>query len=115
MLGNINKFWGNTYVYDAWGNLTQKKLMTNQCSGENLSVTVDTNNRLQSGYGYDIAGNMVHDATENLNYTFDQENRITGVAPFTYTYDVDGNRVEKSDAGNPPSGTLYWYVAGDCR
>ncbi len=112
VLGNINKFWGNTYVYDAWGNLTQKKLMTNQCSGENLSVTVDTNNRLQSGYGYDIAGNMVHDATENLNYTFDQENRITGVAPFTYSYDADGNRVEKSNGSTtPPTGTLYWYMS----
>ncbi len=112
MLGNINKFWGNTYVYDAWGNLTQKKLMTNQCSGENLSVTVDTNNRFQSGYGYDITGNMVHDATENLNYTFDQENRIVGVAPFTYTYDVDGNRVEKSNGSTTPStGTFYWYMS----
>ena len=40
-----------------------------------------------------------------LNY--DQENRITGAAGYTYTYDADGNRVKKS---NGSTGTLYWYM-----
>jgi len=39
---------------------------------------------------------------------FDQENRITGAAGYTYTYDADGNRVEKSSGG---TGTLYWYMS----
>ncbi len=107
VLNNVNKFWGNTYTYDAWGNLTHKTLMTSHCSGENLSATVDTSNRLQSPYDYDAAGNMIHDATANLNYTFDQENRIVGAAGFTYTYDSDGNRVEKA---NGSAGTIYWYM-----
>jgi len=38
----------------------------------------------------------------------DAENRISGAAGFTYTYDADGNRVEKS---NGTSGTLYWYMS----
>src|SRR6185312_12928570 len=43
--------------------------------------------------------------------TYDAENRIasasTAQGTFTYTYDADGNRVEKSGGG---SGTLYWYM-----
>src|SRR5207245_8929216 len=50
---------------------------------------------------------MTHDATANLNYSYDQENRITGAGGFTYIYDADGNRVEKV---NGSSGTLYWYM-----
>ena len=48
-------------------------------------------------YQYDAAGNMTFDATASLSYTFDQENRLTGAAGYTYTYDADGNRVRKSN------------------
>ena len=41
------------------------------------------------------------------NYTYDQENRLTGAAGYAYTYDGDGNRVRKS---NSSTGTLYWYM-----
>src|SRR5579862_787589 len=51
---------------------------------------------------------MTHDATTNLNYSFDQKNRITGAAGYTYSYDADGNRVEKS---NGTTGTIYWYMS----
>jgi hypothetical protein len=77
---------------------------------ENLSVTAAANNQLQGGYAYDAAGNMMRDATGNLNYTYDQENRISGAAGFTYTYDADGNRVEKANA-TTGTGTLYWYMS----
>ena len=66
-----------------------------------------TSNQL-SGYNYDAAGNMTHDAATNTNYSFDQENRITGANGYTYTYDADGNRVEKS---NGSTGTIYWYMS----
>jgi len=87
-----------------------------QCSAENLGLTASANNRLQGGYTYDAAGNMMHDATANLNYTYDQENRISGAAGFTYTgacpecgrRDADGNRVEKA---NGSTGTLYWSMS----
>ncbi|HXB21392.1 MAG TPA: hypothetical protein VNV88_08425, partial [Candidatus Solibacter sp.] len=59
------EYWGNSYSYDAWGNL--QKTPT-KCSAENLSVGANANNQLQGGYTYDIAGNMMHDATANLDY-----------------------------------------------
>jgi RHS repeat-associated protein len=59
------------------------------------------------GYSYDAAGNMTHDLSTGNNYTYDQENRITGAVGYTYTYDADGNRVEKS---NGTTGTLYWNM-----
>jgi RHS repeat-associated protein len=99
------KYWGNTYGYDDWGNLLSKSVT--KCGAENLSLTVAVNNQLQ-GYTYDAAGNMVHDATANLDYAYDQENRIKGAGGFTYTYDADGNRVEKSNGSN---GTLYWRMS----
>jgi len=55
-----------------------------KCSAENLSVAVFANNQL-AGYTYDSAGNMTHDATTNTNYSFNQENRITGAAGYSYT------------------------------
>jgi RHS repeat-associated protein len=100
------EYWGNSYGYDPWGNLVAKTVT--KCSAENLSVTVNTSNQFQGGYTYDAAGNMMHDATASLNYTYDAENRITGAAGYTYTYDDEGNRVEKS---NGSSGTLYWYMS----
>jgi RHS repeat-associated protein len=99
-----SEYWGNSYGYDAWGNLLSKSVT--KCSAESLSVTALANNQL-SGYGYDAAGNMTYDATSGLNYSYDQENRITGANDFTYTYDGDGNRVEKSTGS---TGTLYWYL-----
>ena len=60
-----------------------------------------------TGYGYDAAGNMMHDLTSGMTYSYDQENRITGAGGYTYTYDSDGNRVKKA---NGSTGTLYWYM-----
>jgi len=112
ILGGLKKFWGNTYTYDAWGNLTTKALLQtplpHACSGESLSVTAGSDNRLGSGYLYDAAGNMTFNATPpTQTYTYDQENRLTGAAGYGYTYDAYGNRVIKS---NGSTGTLYWYM-----
>ena len=105
------KYWGNSYVYDAWGNVLQKNIT--KCGAENLQVTADAHNWIHASnigspdYKYDAAGNMTFDATENVTLTYDQENRITGAGGATYAYDSDGNRVIKS---NGTSGTLYWYM-----
>jgi RHS repeat-associated protein len=50
---------------------------------------------------------MLHDATSGWNYSYDQDNRITGAAGYSYTYDGDGNRVKKSSGS---AGTLCWYL-----
>jgi hypothetical protein len=106
VLGGNKKFWGNNHGYDAWGNLLSKSVT--KCSAENLSVVAGNNNRLTGAYLYDAPGNMTHDATSGLNYTFDQENRLTGAAGYTYTYDGDGSRVRKSNGNLAANGTLYW-------
>jgi RHS repeat-associated protein len=105
------EYWGNSYTYDAWGNLLGKTVT--KCGAENLSVTADAHNWLHispNDYQYDAAGNMTYDATSALNYNFDLENRITGAAGYTYTYDGDGNRVRKSNGNLAANGTLYWYM-----
>jgi RHS repeat-associated protein len=112
VLGGNKKFWGNTYSYDAWGNLVNKTKIGTACAGENLSVTADAHNWIHAtggaDYQYDAAGNMTFNATPpTQTYTYDQENRLTGAAGYTYTYDGDGNRVRKSNAS---AGTLYWYM-----
>ena len=104
MIGGKSEYWGNSYGYDAWGNLLNKSVT--KCSAENLSVAALPNNQL-TGYGYDAAGNMTNDPTDGVTLSYDQENRITGAAGYTYTYDADGNRVKKS---NGSTGTLYWYM-----
>jgi hypothetical protein len=108
VLQNKTEYWGNSYGYDAWGNLLQKNVT--KCGAEGLTVIADAHNWIHASgtdYQYDAAGNMTYDATEALSYTFDQENRLTGAAGYTYTYDGDGNRVKKS---NNSTGTLYWHM-----
>jgi YD repeat-containing protein len=110
-VNNKTEYWGNSYTYDAWGNLLGKTIT--KCGAEHLSVTADAHNWLHispNDYQYDAAGNMTYDATSSLNYSFDQENRITGAANYTYTYDGDGNRVRKSYGNLAGNGTLYWYM-----
>ena len=75
------------------------------CSTEGLSATATTTNQL-SGIGvlYDAAGNVTNDGIGNTP-TYDAENRIVTDAGFTYSYDADGTRMEKSTGS---SGTMYW-------
>jgi len=107
---NLTVYWGNSYSYDAWGNLLTKTVT--KCSAENLSVAANTNNQIHTisgpDYAYDAAGNMTSDATTGLNYTYNPENRLTGAAGSTYTYDGAGKRVAKTTGS---STTLYWYAS----
>ena len=106
------EFWGNNYVYDAWGNLLQKTVT--KCGAESLIVTADAHNWIHGSgtdYQYDAAGNMTFNATPpTQTYTYDQENRLTGAAGYTYTYDADSNRVRKSNGNLAANGTLYWAM-----
>src|SRR5438045_4434479 len=55
---------------------------------------------------------MIRD-NNGTSYIFDAENRISSTSGgFTYVYDADGNRVQKTN-GNTTSatGTLYWYMS----
>jgi YD repeat-containing protein len=91
--------WGDSYVYDAWGNLLQKNVMKG--AAESMTVTVNSNNQITTpAFTYDASGNVTWDSTNALKY--DAEGRMNPLSGVTYTYDGDGRRVQKSD------GTLYW-------
>ena len=115
VIGGKTEYWGNSYGYDAWGNLLQKTVT--KCGAENLSVTADAHNWIHASgtdYQYDAAGNMTFNATPpTQTYTYDQENRLTGAAGYTYTYDGDGNRVRKSQRQH--GNALLVYDAGNRR
>jgi RHS repeat-associated protein len=106
------KFWGNSYDYDAWGNLLHKNVT--KCSAEYLNATADAQNRIHvvaPDYRYDAAGNMLSDSTDGISVLYDAENRIASVTQggttTAYVYDAEGNRLKKS---TNTSGTLYWYM-----
>ena len=99
--------WGETYTIDQWGNLTVIGALSGYsgCTQENLAVSATTNNQLSStGFSYDTSGNMLTDGANT--YGYNAESEIKSAAGVNYTYDGDGNRVEKS------SGKIYWYGAG---
>jgi RHS repeat-associated protein len=99
--------WGEAYTIDPWGNLTNRAGVSGMggCLTEGLSTTPTTKNQLSGiGLQYDAAGNVTTDNLGNV-LTYDAENRIATVTGFTYYYDADGTRMEKS-AGS--SGTMYW-------
>ena len=99
--------WGETYGYDQWANLTNIGAVSGYsgCTQESLSVSAGTNNQLSAtGYTYDALGNMLTDASNT--YVFNAESEIKTAASVNYTYDGDGDRVQKSN------GKIYWYGAG---
>jgi len=99
--------WGEVYTIDSWGNLTNRAGVSGMgsCSTEGLSATATTKNQLSgNGAQYDAAGNITNDGIGNMP-TYDAENRIVTDAGFTYSYDADGTRMEKSTGS---SGTMYW-------
>jgi RHS repeat-associated protein len=60
---------------------------------------------------YDASGNLINNGGGNT-YTFDDENRLTATAGYTYVYDGDGNRVKKCSNSNCTTGELYWRGTG---
>lgn len=108
-----SSLWGDTFVIDAWGNLTNKNMISGKTGGENLQMSALTNNQLV-GMTYDAAGNVTNDGMSH-SYVYDAENRLISAGGMSYIYDGDGNRVEKCTAGTQAgtcasgaTGTLYW-------
>ncbi len=101
--------WGESYTTDQWGNMTAIGVASsayNGCTQETLSVTALSTNQLLSGssFSYDASGNMLTDSVNTC--AWNAESEIKSAASVNYTYDGDGNRLEKS------SGKIYWYGAG---
>ena len=102
--------WGESYVYDnattgEFGNLTNINVAStsyNGCTQESLSIVASAANQISS-FGYDASGNVLND-THN-SYSWNAESEIKTAAGVTYTYDGDGDRLQKSN------GKIYWYGA----
>ena len=87
---------------DQWANMTAIGALSGYtgCSQEALGVSATTNNQLSAtGITYDASGNTL---TDGLNtYGWNAESEIKSAAGVNYTYDGDGNRLQKS------SGKIY--------
>ncbi len=98
--------WGQAFGYDPWGNLLNTNLT--QGAAPSFSLTANAQNRIV-GYCYDAAGNLLDPGTCNNphSYVYNAEGQIVSAlaGAYTYTYDGDGKRVQKSN------GKLYWYGA----
>ncbi|MFY9531631.1 MAG: RHS repeat-associated core domain-containing protein [Candidatus Acidiferrales bacterium] len=86
---------GLQWTYDVWGNRSDQTTTSGICGESHLSF--DANNHITtSGFSYDAAGNLTHDASHS--YIYDAENRLTqvdGGSTATYIYDALGRRVRK--------------------
>ena len=94
--------WSQAFGYDQWANLLTA---TATGSAPPLSLSVNANNQITTaGFDFDAAGNETSDVT--TTYAFNAESEIKSAGGVNYTYDGDGNRVQKSN------GKIYWYGAG---
>jgi RHS repeat-associated protein len=113
---NATKCWGESFSYDAWGNLLSIGGLSGYtgCSQESLTVSATTKNQL-NGYGYDAAGNMTS-IPSIASYTYNAESQLTSAAGVTYTYDVLGrvatvSNPHRSAAGPTDGITTIQYDA----
>jgi RHS repeat-associated protein len=94
--------WSQSFTYDQWANLISAAATG---TAPPLSLSVNANNQITTtGFHYDAAANETSDVTSS--YVWNAESELKTAASVNYTYDGDGDRVEKSN------GALYWYGAG---
>jgi RHS repeat-associated protein len=120
--------WGDTYVIDPWGNLTNMNPISGKGYGQNFQAAPASVQNQLNGYCNDSAGNLVLNTScpqppgtaFTPTYYYDAENRLVWTSGYRYIYDADGQRVEKCQAASattacPTSGTtgtLYWRGTG---
>lgn len=111
--------WGESFGFDAWGNLSSIGAISSAYSGctqPSLSLpafAADNHLPASSGFGYDAAGNLTSGSTTGPYYTYDANGQMTQAASFStagYVYDGNGRRVEKTAGGSAYE--LYWYDTG---
>jgi RHS repeat-associated protein len=94
--------WSQGFSYDEWGNL-YSAVATG--TGPALNISVGAANQITTApFAYDPAGNETADTTST--YAWNAESEMKTADGINYTYDGNGNRVQKSN------GKIYWYGAG---
>ncbi len=99
--------WSLQWSFDRLGNrLSQTLVGGNVSIGQpNFVIDTATNRIINSGFTYDAAGNITHDATSA--YTYDGANRLTQVGSGTAVYTYFGPlRIKKVNGG---TATVYIY------
>jgi len=117
--------WGDTYVIDAWGNLTNMNPISGKALGQNFQAAPASVQNQLNGFCNDAAGNLVLNTPcptppFTPSYYYDAENRLVWTSGYRYIYDGDGQRVEKCQAATATTacltsgttGTLYWRGTG---
>ena len=109
--------WGQSFVYDGWGNRTDQ--LVTKGSAPVISVSVDpaTNRITSSGYTYDGAGNLTKmpKGAGSMDLAYDVENRLwragkdtpSGLTGERYGYAPDNRRVYRNVIGSPES-IMFW-------
>jgi RHS repeat-associated protein len=113
--------WGQSFVYDPFGNLLQQNVTSGGAPA--LSLTVDpTTNRISSpGFTYDAAGNLTSTDGSSSMYAYDSENRMVKSNGTSYFYGSAGELLFKAGPGQiDPShgefdGTFYFYGQGGTK
>jgi len=103
--GTMDGPYSQGYVYDPWGNLTQRYGWGGEVQGGSAGQTSYinysyTNNR-RNGFTYDAAGNLTNDLGQNFTYdvTGQQTSASYGGYSLSQYYDGDGLRVVATENG----------------
>ncbi len=105
--------WGQSFVYDPFGNLLQQNVTSGSAPAMNLTVDPNTNRITSSGFVYDAAGNLIQ--SPSRTYSHDSENRMVGAGGQRYFYGASGELLFKTTSGStstyigPANGTMYLY------
>ncbi|MGH7463487.1 MAG: hypothetical protein ACREMA_20960, partial [Longimicrobiales bacterium] len=89
--------WGLSWSYDRYGNRKQQSVTAGSGPSSSLNISTTNNRITDTGYSYDLAGNMTADGLNTLAY--DAESRmvsnVQSGATTTYTLDGSGLRIKK--------------------
>lgn len=87
--------WGLSWDYDRYGNRKNQNVTAGSAPAPQLTINPSTNRITDTGFSYDLAGNMTQDGLNT--YSHDAENRIKTVngTAATYSYDGAGLRAKK--------------------
>jgi len=75
-----------------------------------MDLSPSSNQFTNAPFSYDASGNLLTDG--HNTYGWNAESEIKSAGGVNYTYDGDGDRVEKSNGLSAAAGKIYWYGAG---
>ena len=102
--------WGLSWTYDRYANRSAQTVTYDSPPSNAVTPSPTTNRFMDTGYAYDANGNMTDDGPNNT-ITYDAENRIVSLSPFSggtasYSYDGKNLRVKKVFGGTT---TVYIF------